>query len=55
MRECDEVEKAKYVAYIDEGNDTYDVSLSLSKKESLKVLPAIVKAATVMFAAMPLR
>lgn len=32
VRECDETEKGHYVAYVDEGNDTFDVSLILSPK-----------------------
>ncbi len=30
MRECDETEKGVYVAYIDKGNETFDVSLSVN-------------------------
>jgi hypothetical protein len=29
VRECDEIEKGTYIAYIDKGKDTYDVSLTL--------------------------
>lgn len=32
VRECDETEKGHFVAYVDEGDDTYDVSLTVSPK-----------------------
>ncbi|MCW3105804.1 MAG: hypothetical protein JWQ09_310 [Segetibacter sp.] len=35
VRECDETEKGHYVAYVDEGNDTFDVSLALSSDQTV--------------------
>ncbi|MEJ7682788.1 MAG: hypothetical protein WKG06_33995 [Segetibacter sp.] len=35
VRECDETEKGHYVAYVDEGNDTFDVSLILSPDQKI--------------------
>ncbi len=32
VRECDETEKGHFVAYVDEGDESYDVSLTLSAK-----------------------
>lgn len=32
VRECDETEKGHFVAYVDEGEESYDVSLTLSAK-----------------------
>lgn len=34
-RECDETGKGHFVAYIDEGNDTFDVSLNLSPDQEI--------------------
>lgn len=35
VRECDETDKGHYVAYVDEGNDTFDVSLILSPEQEI--------------------
>ena len=32
VRECDETEKGHFVAYVDEGTDSYDVSLVIEGK-----------------------
>ena len=32
VRECDETEKGVFVSYVDEGNSTFDVSLTVSPK-----------------------
>lgn len=32
IRECDETEKGHFVAYADEGSDSFDVSLTISNK-----------------------
>ena len=32
VRECDETEKGTFIAYVDEGEETYDVSLTLRKE-----------------------
>jgi hypothetical protein len=36
VRECDEIEKGHFVAYVDEGNESFDVSLTISGKEIKK-------------------
>lgn len=36
IRECDEVEKGYYVAYVDEGAETFDVSVTISKNGEVK-------------------
>lgn len=35
VRECDETEKGHYIAYVDEGPESYDVSLVLSPKKEV--------------------
>lgn len=35
VRECDEIEKGQFVAYLDEGTDTYDVSVTISKENEV--------------------
>jgi hypothetical protein len=37
VRECDEIEKGRYVAYVDEGEDSYDVSLTILKNGEIKM------------------
>jgi hypothetical protein len=35
VRECDEIEKGRYVAYVDEGAESFDVSLVISSKKEV--------------------
>ena len=35
VRECDELEKGHYVAYVDEGGETFDVSITLNSKQEI--------------------
>jgi hypothetical protein len=35
VRECDETEKGKFIAYVDEKNESYDVSISLDSEKKL--------------------
>jgi flavodoxin len=37
VRECDEIEKGRYVAYVDEGEDSYDVSLVILQNGEIKM------------------
>lgn len=35
VRECDELEKGNFVAYVDEGSETFDVSISINSKQEI--------------------